>query len=204
MRWCPSPGCTYAAKKSRNAKCPCACKCGHEFCFECCEYWHEPVTCTRLKQWKNSGDSETFQWIAEHAKICPKCEAVIEKNGGCNHMVAFPLKFFFCHNFINNFFLVFKTCRNCRHEFCWICMGDWRGHRACNRFDESKFVGHRELARFNHFRDRYVNQLESLRLEGNLYRDLESKINDMKNNFSMTTNEVKLQERRMLIRKISD
>lgn len=89
MRWCPSPGCTYAAKKSRTATCPCACKCGHEFCFECCEYWHEPVTCIRLKQWKTSGDSETFKWIADHAKICPKCEAVIEKNGGCNHMVDF-------------------------------------------------------------------------------------------------------------------
>lgn len=71
-------------------------------------------------------------------------------------------------------------------------MGEWRTHRACNRFDESKVIGHhgRELARFNHFKDRYVNQLESLRLEGINYRNLESKINDMKNDFSMTNNEV--------------
>lgn len=89
MRWCPSPvGCTYAAKKKvHNAKNLCACKCGHEFCFECTDYWHEPVSCIRLKQWKNSGDSETLQWVVEHAKHCPGCEAIIEKNGGCNHMV---------------------------------------------------------------------------------------------------------------------
>lgn len=73
-------------------------------------------------------------------------------------------------------------------------MGEWRSHRACNRFDESKAIGHRELARFKHFRDRYVNQLESLRLEGIAYRNLESRINDMKDSFSMTNNEVKHNE----------
>lgn len=80
MRWCPFPGCNYAAKKSASAnlsKCPCACKCGLEFCFDCGEYWHEPVTCVLLKQWKTSRYSETLEWIAQHAKICPSCEAGI-------------------------------------------------------------------------------------------------------------------------------
>lgn len=98
-------------------------------------------------------------------------------------------------------------------------MGNWRPHNACNKFDESKFVGPREMARFvitlflktrlklfsdsngsnsifvclkrfNHFRDRYVNQLQSLTLEGNLYRDVESKVNNMKDEFGMGSNEV--------------
>lgn len=73
-------------------------------------------------------------------------------------------------------------------------MGNWRGHNACNRFDDTKVFAQKEIARFKHFQDRYGNQLESLRLEGILYRDLESKIDDMKYNFTMTNNEVKYLE----------
>lgn len=91
MRWCPSAGCSYAAKKKQISKSPCTCKCGHEFCFDCMEYWHVPISCSRLKQWKNNDDGETFQWIAQNAKLCPGCQAIIEKNGGCNHMVRKPL-----------------------------------------------------------------------------------------------------------------
>lgn len=69
-------------------------------------------------------------------------------------------------------------------------MGNWRGHNACNRFDDSQVFVKKELARFKHFQDRYGNQLESLRLEGILYRNIESKIDDLKDNFSMTNNEV--------------
>lgn len=32
------------------------------------------------------------------------------------------------------------TCRKCRHEWCWICMGEWSAHGTnyynCNRFEE--------------------------------------------------------------------
>lgn len=102
MRWCPSFDCNYAAKKKGTAKCICTCKCGHEFCFDCTEYWHEPVNCILLKQWKSGGDSETFKWIAENAKICPNCEAIIEKNGGCNHMVTKFNIFFLRSDFISS------------------------------------------------------------------------------------------------------
>lgn len=69
-------------------------------------------------------------------------------------------------------------------------MGNWRGHNACNRFDETQVFAQKELARFKHFQDRYGNQLESLRLEGDLYRNLESKIDEIKENFSWTNNQV--------------
>lgn len=88
LRWCPSADCLYAARKMNSAaKNTWSCKCGYDFCFDCVEYWHEPVSCARLNQWKNSDDSETRKWIAEHAKPCPQCFAKIEKNGGCHHMV---------------------------------------------------------------------------------------------------------------------
>ena len=28
------------------------------------------------------------------------------------------------------------TCYKCRHEFCWICFGDWKKHTSCNAYKE--------------------------------------------------------------------
>lgn len=32
------------------------------------------------------------------------------------------------------------TCKKCRHEFCWVCMGPWSEHGTswyqCNRYEE--------------------------------------------------------------------
>mmetsp|Transcript_63399 Transcript_63399/g.124515 ORF Transcript_63399/g.124515 Transcript_63399/m.124515 type:complete len:435 (+) Transcript_63399:63-1367(+) len=51
--------------------------------------------------WWTAVDSVSFQlWrVGANAKMCPGCQAIIEKNGGCNHM----------------------TCRACRHQFHWCC-----------------------------------------------------------------------------------
>lgn len=75
---------------------PVVCKCGHVFCFECGENWHDPVLCRFLKKWikKCDDDSETSNWIAANTKECPKCNVTIEKDGGCNHMV---------HNELSNY-----------------------------------------------------------------------------------------------------
>lgn len=44
-------------------------------------------------------------WLQDNAKSCPRCNVVINKDGGCNHM----------------------TCRNanCAYEFCWVCLEPW-------------------------------------------------------------------------------
>lgn len=90
MRWCPSADCTYAIKVQYVEARPVICKCGHVFCFECGENWHDPVQCRLLKKWikKCDDDSETSNWIAANTKECPKCNVTIEKDGGCNHMVC--------------------------------------------------------------------------------------------------------------------
>ena len=56
-----------------------------------------------------------------HYRRCKRCRFVIEKNQGCNHM----------------------TCRVCNHEFCWMCLGDWKDHGhgtggfyKCNKYDQ--------------------------------------------------------------------
>jgi len=96
---------------------------GHRFCFTCGEGVHWPLTCELLAEWKRrvsdeiskvdgGNDDSDFNelaqkiWLKANTRPCPKCDAPIEKNDGCNHMV----------------------CHNCHHEFCWICRQDWKLH----------------------------------------------------------------------------
>lgn len=89
LRWCPSADCSYVVKVQYVEARPVECKCGHVFCFECGEQWHDPVQCRLLRKWRKKcdDDSETSNWIAANTKECPKCNVTIEKDGGCNHMV---------------------------------------------------------------------------------------------------------------------
>lgn len=71
------------------------CICGKVYCINCGNFEHAGQLCPPPK--------ETIQWLEKHTKHCPNCREPIEKNGGCNHM----------------------TCRSCRHEFCWLCLGKY-------------------------------------------------------------------------------
>eukprot|EP00494_Astrolonche_serrata_P027332 UN27595 len=110
---CPGVNCDYAVAYELGGAHPIQCKCGHLWCFGCNFESHNPASCDHAQKWeeKNSSDSENVNWIMANTKKCPKCKTNIEKNQGCMHM----------------------TCRQCRHEFCWLCKGDWRGHSACNK-----------------------------------------------------------------------
>ena len=46
---------------------------------------HQPLTCRYVKLWekKCADDSETGNWLMANTKECTKCNATIEKNGGC-------------------------------------------------------------------------------------------------------------------------
>lgn len=101
MRYCPAPACEKVAIGSGITSIRCSCS--YCFCFRCGEEAHDPCSCTQLGEWalKCVNESETANWILANTRKCPACNARIEKNQGCNHM----------------------TCRMCKHEFCWICMG---------------------------------------------------------------------------------
>lgn len=96
-----------------------SCLKGHQFCYDCQYENHLPCPCWVVKHWikKCEDDSETAHWIEANTHACPKCNASIEKNGGCNHM----------------------SCSTCKYQFCWICLGDWQIHGTqyykCNQFD---------------------------------------------------------------------
>eukprot|EP01032_Pedospumella_encystans_P008127 gene8127-9680_t len=148
MKYCPAPGCEKVAVGSGITTV--RCHCGHPFCMRCGEEAHEPSSCTQLSEWaeKCGNESETANWILANTRKCPACNARIEKNQGCNHM----------------------TCRLCKHDFCWICMGSWAEHGQttggfykCNRFmpAEVKSIisaidkAKAELDRYLHYYQRY-------------------------------------------------
>ncbi|KAI9723651.1 MAG: hypothetical protein M1812_000951 [Candelaria pacifica] len=177
LKWCPAPNCVYAVdcavkKRELNRIVPTVhCDCGHNFCFGCILTDHQPAPCSIVKKWlkKCEDDSETANWISANTKECPKCNSTIEKNGGCNHM----------------------TCRKCRHEFCWMCMGLWSEHGTswynCNRFEEKSGVDSRDgqaksrqsLERYLHYYNRYANHEQSAKLDKDLYLKTEKKMTNL-------------------------
>ncbi|CAB3407100.1 unnamed protein product [Caenorhabditis bovis] len=173
LRWCPGVDCEKAVKVSHCEPRLAICTCGMRFCFFCGNEWHEPVNCRLLKLWmkKCSDDSETSNWINANTKECPKCQVIIEKDGGCNHM----------------------TCKNisCRFEFCWMCLGPWEPHGSswynCNRFDDSaarqardaQELSRANLQRYLHYYNRYIGHQQSLKLEGKLYNTVKHKMEQM-------------------------
>jgi len=163
IRWCPSPNCTYAIKVQHVEARLVKCKCSHEFCFSCTENWHEPVSCNLIKKWKLKcqDDSETSNWLIVNTKECPKCSATIEKNGGCNHM----------------------TCKACKADFCWLCLGEWSSHNICNSYNEeegiTKATIRLTLKKYLFYYSRYMNHHQSFNLEKTLNSMVKNKMEEM-------------------------
>ncbi|KAG0169308.1 hypothetical protein DFQ30_003745 [Apophysomyces sp. BC1015] len=190
LRWCPAPDCEYAVEchipnTSLTTVVPTTqCACDYRFCFGCGLPDHQPSICVLVKKWlkKCEDDSETANWISAHTKECPneKCHSTIEKNGGCNHM----------------------TCRKCRHEFCWVCMGPWSEHGTawytCNRFDEksseaardSQTISRASLERYLHYYNRFANHEQSAKLDQELYQKTEKKMEEMQQTSDLSWIEV--------------
>ncbi|EGX91804.1 RING finger protein [Cordyceps militaris CM01] len=188
FKWCPAPDCPNAVecgikKKDLDKVVPTVeCSCGFRFCFGCPNPDHQPAPCDLVRKWlkKCADDSETANWINANTKECPKCQSTIEKNGGCNHM----------------------TCRKCRYEFCWMCMGLWSEHGTswynCNRYEEKS--GHEardaqtksrtSLARYLHYYNRYANHEQSARLDRDIAAKTEKKMVQLQTTSGMSWIEV--------------
>ncbi|KAK4498200.1 hypothetical protein PRZ48_010857 [Zasmidium cellare] len=192
LKWCPAPECVFAVecgvkKRDLSRIVPTVhCDCKHDFCFGCTLADHQPCPCSLVKKWlkKCEDDSETANWISANTKECPKCNSTIEKNGGCNHM----------------------TCRKCRNEFCWMCMGVWSEHGTswynCNRFEEKSGTDARDaqaksrqsLERYLHYYNRYANHEQSARLDRDIYFKTEKKMTLLQNQSGLSWIEVQFLE----------
>eukprot|EP00457_Paulinella_chromatophora_P003084 gb/GEZN01003089.1/.p1 GENE.gb/GEZN01003089.1/~~gb/GEZN01003089.1/.p1 ORF type:complete len:532 (+),score=62.37 gb/GEZN01003089.1/:275-1870(+) len=108
IRWCPSPGCGHAVEYPPLHSIEVTCTCGMKFCFACSRVSHSPAPCDLvvLYSQQESSDDATQSLLLATTKECPSCKVRIMKNKACNHM----------------------TCAKCRHQFCWLCKGDWVAH----------------------------------------------------------------------------
>ncbi|KAL7753149.1 hypothetical protein RI367_001602 [Sorochytrium milnesiophthora] len=188
LKWCPSANCENAVEchvsqaKLKEIIPTVICASGHRFCFGCSQVDHQPTLCALLKLWmrKCQDDSETANWISANTKECPRCKSTIEKNGGCNHM----------------------TCKQCKYEWCWICMGSWTEHGQnwynCNRFEEKSGSEARDaqsksrasLERYLHYFNRYANHEQSARLDQELYLKTERKMDQLQQSSDLSWIEV--------------
>ena len=124
IKWCPEAGCDYLYEQNIGFISEITCRnCATVFCFQCEKLSHQPCSCELYDKWveKACAESENVKWIAANTKKCPGCHKAIEKNQGCNHM----------------------TCLSCKHDFCWVCLGDWKSHGSntggyykCNVYEE--------------------------------------------------------------------
>lgn len=166
-RWCPSLDCNNLAEMVTDPRDSefdhdtnidisnipiVSCPNSHEFCFDCQKENHLPCPCWIVKKWiqKCEDDSETANWMQLNTNSCPKCQARIEKNGGCEHM----------------------TCAKCRYEFCWICFRDWKGHgyHNCQGFNgpgatatrKNRAEAQQNLNRYLHYFRRFSVHQQSM------------------------------------------
>lgn len=94
------------------------------------------------------------------------------------------------------------TCKKCKWEFCWVCMGPWSEHGTswyqCNRFDEKSGVDARDtqaksrasLERYLHYFNRWANHEHSAKLDAEFYKNTEKKMEQMQNNGNLSWIEV--------------
>uniref|UniRef100_T1IMH9 RBR-type E3 ubiquitin transferase n=1 Tax=Strigamia maritima TaxID=126957 RepID=T1IMH9_STRMM len=162
LRYCPGANCSIVIHaeevKSKRVTCP---ECETIFCFNCGMDYHAPVDCATFKKWmtKCADDSETANYIVANTKDCPKCQFSIEKNGGCNHI----------------------HCTQCKHHFCWICMGDWSAHLdayRCSMYKPGEAHESQQqdarvaLEKYLFYFNRWANHVKSLSLEERTLRNI--------------------------------
>ncbi|OCH90674.1 hypothetical protein OBBRIDRAFT_776647 [Obba rivulosa] len=187
LRFCPHPSCTETVSCSGSAltEVPTVqCGEGHAFCFGCgLDADHRPLICKLASKWMSSArdDAGTAQWIKANTRTCPRCQNNIEKSGGCNRIL----------------------CRQCKYQFCWLCMRNWDVHgynnAVCNVWkepdpDEDMTTAKANLERWLFYFDRFNNHELSTRLDKELCERAAEKMDEILKTQQMSWIEAKFME----------
>lgn len=133
IKTCTASGCDRFVECAGGAR-TIQCDCGHRFCWKCEQEPHRPASCEAMRRWLErekewGGKNRGEDWIDLNTRACPACKRRLYRYDGCNHM----------------------TC-TCGHEFCWLCLADWRSHGSgtggyykCNIFEEEEKSGGKNL-----------------------------------------------------------
>jgi len=106
--------------------------CKAELCCEC-NANHYQMTCQEFRR-STILDNETRKILEKEindgkAKHCPKCNQIVQKDGGCNHM----------------------TCYLCETHFCWVCL--WTPSEKINEFDVNPIYKHMSTEHNGYYND---------------------------------------------------
>ncbi|XP_035206777.1 ATP-dependent RNA helicase DEAH12, chloroplastic-like isoform X2 [Stegodyphus dumicola] len=104
ISYCPTPDCptVFRVSKGENSEFLCP-ACENVICTHCQTIYHYGISCDMFQNSEKDEDYSLKVWIKENEsarKHCPKCNMVIEKESGCNHM----------------------ECVNCNSHMCWLCL----------------------------------------------------------------------------------
>ena len=107
---CPFPNCdSYLEIKNKNEYYV-GCKNNHFYCFECLKKPHGKLPC------KVNLDKSVLEYASKYfVKKCPNCSIIVEKKGGCNHII----------------------CAKCHYQWCWLCNNKYEN----DHFDKGKCKG---------------------------------------------------------------
>jgi len=98
---CPTPDCGYVFEideEPETTRCP---RCDNRYCSHCLHPHRRNITCQEAERLRANEDKSSEDWIKQNTKPCPRCNARVERNGGCLYVVC-----------------------TCGHGFCWNCLGE--------------------------------------------------------------------------------
>jgi len=100
------------------------------------------------------------------------------------------------------------TCRNCKHDFCWLCKGDWKEHGSatggfykCNIYDKQKVEGNlsneeraqqdakTELERYSFYFTRYDNHIRAISQMKKTFAQAESRMGELMSQYKWKPND---------------
>ena len=120
-KWCPQSGCDIvvhipAVKKPSHLVCV-QCLCSFDWCFDCQQEPHWPVSCDMTKSYlkvaEEREDKDRVFYVM--VKRCPSCEYPLTKDASCPYVLC-----------------------PCGFGFCYLCLRPWGDHvgslAACSKY----------------------------------------------------------------------